>query len=116
MDRDLSPFAGENKASNFKTGRESLVTVDLFKRTNGTFYMRVSLRSDVKPNVLSRYEMDMDRYAGEKEFLDSVMVAGGALAEHQYTMYGDRHDPDECARAARELARDILHSQTISQG
>jgi hypothetical protein len=107
-DRDISKFAGENYKSNKDLGIQSLVTVDLFKRPNGTFFMRVSLRSDVKRTNISRYEIDLDRHTNESDFLREVEIAGGALAGHQSTLYGDQHDPSECAKAAREAAREIL--------
>lgn len=113
MDRDLSPFSGEDKDANRRTGRDSLVTVTLFQRPNKSFFMRLSLRSDVRPNVLTRYEIDLDKASSEAEFLRAVEIAGGAAAEHQCQMYGDRHDPDDCAKAAREAAAEILHSGQI---
>lgn len=103
-----SHFEGENKKSNFIVGRQSLVTVDVFKRPNGTHFMRVNLRSVIKPLLTSRYEIDMDKYTNESTFLAMVALAGGAIAERQCDLYGDRHDPDECAKAAQEAAREVL--------
>lgn len=110
MDNDLGPFGGENRKSNLLLGRQSLVTVDAFRRKNGSFFMRVQLRSDVKSNVISRYEVELDRYTDKRAFLRAVEIAGGALAEHQVETHKDRHDPGECAKVARELAESILNS------
>ena len=116
VDRDLTRFSGEHKESNRRLGTESLVTVDLFKRPNETFFMRVSLRSNVRPIIISRHEVDLDRYTGEREFLKMVLLDGGALAEHQDQTLGDSHDPAECAKAAVRAATEILHSQDIQVG
>lgn len=113
MDKDLSPFGGEDREANRKTGRDSLVTVTLFRRHNKTFFFRVSLRSDLNKKVISRYELDVDQYSSEAEFLSAIQIAGGALAEHQNVTYGDVHDPDECAKSARESAVEILHDDKI---
>ncbi len=92
-----------------KVGRDSQIVVDVFKRLNKTHFFRVSLRSIRQPKVITRYEVDVEQYNSESEFLKLCEVAGGAIAEHQCTNYGDRHDPDECAKAAREAAAELLH-------
>lgn len=112
MDKDLTPFAGEDKQKNKETGVESLVTVTLFQRPNSTFFVRVSLRSDIRKEVLSRFEVDLDGHGSEDDFLRAVEIAGGALAEHQHETYGDVHDPSDCAKAAKEAAYEILHGET----
>lgn len=103
-------FEGENYVNNSKLGTESLVTVDLFKRRNNTHFVRVSLRSDVRPEVITRSEIDMDKYTNEKEFLRVVGIAGAAIAESQDETYGDKHDPIECAKVAVEAASELLHN------
>ena len=101
-------FEGENYANNKRLGTQSLVTVDVFKRGNGTHFMRVSLRSVRKPEIISRYEVNLDKYTNEADFLGEVAIAGGALAERQCQMYLDTHDPTECAKAAREAAVEVF--------
>lgn len=108
VDKDLSRFSGENRKSNLDAGRQSLITVDLFKRPNNTFFMRVQLRSNVRPEILSRHEIDLDKHTNEADFIREVEIGAGALAEHQQVMYGDAHDPSECAKAAVEAAKEIL--------
>ena len=102
-------FEGENYANNRLLGVQSLVTVDLFKRPNDTHFVRVSLRSDVKPELITRSEIDMDRYTNQTDFLHTVYIAGAACAERQCEEYGDRHDPVECAKAASDAARELLN-------
>jgi hypothetical protein len=104
-------FRGENYENNKLLGTESLVTVDLFRRANQTFFLRVSLRSINKPSVISRHEIDIDRYPDQAACLNVVAAAGGALAEHQYEMYGDTHEPSECAKAAHEAAKEIFEGR-----
>lgn len=106
-----SHFEGENYANNQRLGRDTLVTVDLFRRRNGTHFMRVSLRSVMKPEIISRVECDMDKYTSERDFLREVGVACGALAERQNTQYGDGHDPSDCVKAGVQAASEVLHRQ-----
>ncbi len=89
-------------------GRDSLVTVDLFKRTNDTYYMIVKLRSVARPELISYYSVDLDKYTNERDFLYEVGVAGGALAERQNENYLDHHDPNECVKAAVEVAAELM--------
>ena len=106
--RGTTPYEGENKVSNKKVGRDTLVTVDLFKRLNGTHWVRVQIRSGRRPEILSRYECDMDKHTNEHDFLREVGIGAGALAERQNLLYLDNHDPNECVKAAVEVEADLL--------
>jgi hypothetical protein len=92
-----------------KVGKQSLVVCDLFKRLDDTYFMRVSLRSIRKPGIISRYEIDLDRYTNEKDFYKAIGIAAGGLAEKQCEEYGDPHDPSECVKAGIEAASELLH-------
>lgn len=102
----------DNKISKDRgvVGRDSLITVDLFKRINDTHYMVVKLRSVVRPELISYYSVDLDKHTSERDFLYEMGVAGGALAERQNELYLDHHDPAECVKAAVEVASDIMHN------
>jgi len=66
-------------------GHEREVVVDIFKRNvgpdKGTFFLRVSLRCPIKPHIITRYEIDLDRYSTERDFLNMVEIGGAAVAE-----------------------------------
>jgi len=101
-------YEGEH-VSERTAGISNRVVVAVFKRRNSTHFFRVSLRSISRPQILSRYELDVDTYTSERDFLKAVAIAGGALAEHGYNTYGDNHDPVEIAKAACQVASDLLH-------
>lgn len=61
--------------------------------------VRISLTSEVRPDVTSFAYRDPDARDLEYE----VCMAAGALAEHQCTVYGDKHNPDQLASAALKL-------------
>ena len=103
-----TPFEGENKDSNKRVGRDTLVTVDLFKRLNGTHWVRVQIRSGKRPEILSRFECDMDKHTNDHDFLREVGIGAGAIAERQNTLYLDHHDPTECVKAAVTAAAELL--------
>ena len=84
------------------------VHVVLMQRRNSTFFMRVRVRSHVKPLVWTEYEVDLDRYENERDFLKTVGIAAAAAVEHQYTTYGDKHNETEVIRAAIEAAVELM--------
>lgn len=105
-------FEGESERER-RVGRDAMVVVDIFKRNMGpdagTYFLRVSLRSQNRPNIITRHEIDLDRYSRESEFLREVEWGGGAIAERQVEVYGDRWDPAYVAKQAREAAYELLH-------
>ena len=105
-------FEGES-ARERKVGHESLVVVDIFKRNvgvdAGTYYLRVSLRCPINPNIITRYEIDLDKYNTEAEFLREVEIGGGAIAEAQCKNRGAQWDCEWVAKQARAAAVELLH-------
>ena len=105
-------FEGESERER-SVGHEREVVVDIFKRAlgpdAGTYYLRVSLRCPVNPNIITRYEIDLDRYSNETDFLNAVEVGGGAIAEAQCQNRGADWDCEYVARQAREAAKELLH-------
>lgn len=93
-----------------RVGIDSIVMVDLFRRPNGNHYMIVKLRSVMRPELISYYSADMDKYTNQLDFLKEVGIAGGALATRQNELYLDHHDPAECVKVAVEIASDIMHN------
>ena len=79
------------------------IEVGLFERPNRTRFYRVSLRSRLKPGRISQGSVEID--ADRIEY--QIQCMGGALAEHQYTQYGDSYDPDECAQLALEAYKEL---------
>lgn len=85
----------------------STVEVKLFKRTEGTGYLSVRLRSQVKQNVISFKDLDINEIGSERALADAAEIAGGALAEYQNEQYGDQHDSSQCAALAKETFTEL---------
>jgi hypothetical protein len=105
-------FEGESERER-KVGIDSMVVVDIFKRTvgidAGTYYLRVSLRCPVNTQIITRYEIDLDKYSTESEFLKAVEIGGGAIAEAQCVNRGAKWDCEFVAKQARAAAVELLH-------
>ncbi len=105
-------FEGESQRER-RVGVDDLVVVDIFKRTigidAGTYYLRVSLRCPVDPKIITRYEIDLDKYNTEAEFLREVEIGGGAIAEAQCEKRGAKWDCEYVAKQARAAAVELLH-------
>ncbi len=104
-------FEGESLREG-RVGIQEEVVVDLFKRVKGslvgTYFARVSLRSQVRFAKVYRSDVDMDRYTNESDFLNVVGVAGGALAEADNET-GASWDTEYVAKRARAAASELLH-------
>jgi len=105
-------FEGESQRER-KVGIDEIVVVDIFKRLigldAGTYYLRVSLRCPVNPQIITRYEIDLDKYNSEAEFLYEVEIGGGAIAEAQCKNRGAKWDCEWVAKQARAAAVELLH-------
>lgn len=105
-------FEGESERERH-VGHNTLVVVDIFKRLvgvdAGTYYLRVSLRCPVDPRIITRYEIDLDKYNTEAEFLKEVEWGGGAIAERQCEERGAKWDCEWVAKQARAAAVELLH-------
>ncbi len=105
-------FEGESERER-RVGIDSMVVVDIFKRIvgvdAGTYYLRVSLRCPVNPQIITRYEIDLDKYNSEREFLNEVEIGGGAIAEAQCENRGAKWDCEWVAKQARAAAVELLH-------
>lgn len=105
-------FDGESNRER-AVGNDTLVVVDIFKRMVGadvgTCYLRVSLRCPMDPRIITRYEIDLDKYNTESDFLKEVEIGGGAIAEAQCEKRGATWDCEFVARQARAAAVELLH-------
>lgn len=105
-------FEGESERER-SVGVDAVVVVDIFKRTvgidMGTHYLRVSLRCPIDTRIITRYEIDLDKYNTEAEFLRAVEVGGGAIAEAQCKNRGASWDCEWVAKQARAAAVELLH-------
>lgn len=105
-------FEGESERER-DVGNNTLVVVDIFKRNigpdAGTHYLRVSLRCPMDPRIITRYEIDLDKYSSEREFLDEVEKGGGLIAAAQCEKRGANWDCEWVAKQAREAAVELLH-------
>ncbi len=100
-------FAGESIREN-RVGVDREVEVTLFKRSGGTFFLRVSLGSQIKQGHLFRYDVDIDRYTNDADLFKQVAIAAGALAEKDITQYGATWDPEYVAKQAQAAAKELL--------
>jgi len=105
-------FDGESERER-NVGNNTLVIVDIFKRLvgldAGTYYLRVSLRCPIDSRIITRYEIDLDKYSTEAEFLREVEWGGGAIAERQCEKRGAQWDCEFVAKQARAAAVELLH-------
>lgn len=103
-------FEGESERER-KVGIDHEVVVDLFERQvgalKGTYFMRVSLRSQVRFAKIYRSDVDLDRYISESDFLNVVEISGGALAEAD-NEYGAKWDTEYVAKQARKAASELF--------
>ena len=91
-----------------RVGRDSPVTVSVYKRRDNTHFLRVAVASKIKPGHYNRYNVDLDRYINEGDFLKAVLIGAGAAAEDFCERYGDTLDPEEIAKEAASAARRCL--------
>jgi hypothetical protein len=101
-------FEGESERER-KVGVDELVVVDVFQRSDGTHYLRVSLRNPLKSNLITRAEADLDRHTNEADFLKNVTIMGGALAEDQCERHGAVWDCENVAKEARRAGALFLN-------
>jgi hypothetical protein len=117
-------FEGESKRER-RVGRDRAVVVDIFKRANNpykrvsdqtqpdmwkphSYFMRVSLRDPIRTDIITRYEIDIDRYQGERELLAEAFKGGGLVATAQIENRGATWDPNEIAKLAAEAMKELL--------
>ena len=78
--------------------------VQIWTRPDETFYVKVILRSEVKPNLLSSNQRDLSPTDMPKK----VAIMAGALAEYQCENFGDTHEPVIVAQYAMEAFNESL--------
>ena len=114
-------FEGESKRK-AAPDTETMVVVDIFKRglnpyaldqKPGTYFLRVSLPSrTVSPltatRLITRYEIDIDRYSTERELMEQAWRGGGLIAAKQVEDHGERWDPDFVASQAAAAMKELL--------
>ena len=86
---------------------DSKIEVALFRRKNNSGFLKVKLRSHMKPGLISFKDIELDSVGNKTEMARAVEIAGGALAEYQDEQYGDRHDPSDCAKLAKETFEEL---------
>lgn len=83
----------------------SRVQVVLCRYLTGVYFLRVRLESKrlaAAGKIWQHADLEFDRNIEKR-----VEAAGGALAEEQNELHFDKHDPSECARAAKEAWRKL---------
>lgn len=86
--------------------RDTNLELQLMQRPDKSLFIKVQLRSDVRPGVIA--QVSVDDQGAEDRTGQAVLAAGGALAEYLGRQYGDQLDADEVAREARELYRELI--------
>lgn len=109
-------FDGESRRER-RVGHDQEVVVDIFKRgldpnaldkKAGTYFMRVSLRNPIRPALITRYEIDIERYNNERELTAEAYKGGGIVAVKQVEEWGAKWDPDYVANQAAEAMKELL--------
>ncbi len=104
-------FEGESERER-KVGHDRMVVVDIFKRNlgpdAGTYFLRVSLRCPINPTIITRYQIDLDTYTNEADFLKAVEIGGGSIAERQCETRGAQWDCEYVAQQARKAASELF--------
>lgn len=108
-------FEGESQRER-TVGKSREVVVDVFKRgrnkyligSDTAYFLRVSLRCPIDPKIITRYEIDLDRYTTERELISQAMIGGGLVATAQIEKRGASWDPDHVAKQAAAAARELL--------
>ena len=120
-------FEGESKRER-RVGKDRQVVVDIIKRANNpyikpnsrdpkkaldtwkpnSYFMRVSLRDPIRTDIITRYEIDIDRYQSERELMAEAFKGGGLVATAQIENRGATWDPNEIAKLAAEAMKELL--------
>lgn len=110
-------FEGESRRER-GVGHDREVVVDIFKReanplaligtAAGTYFMRVSLRSAIRPDIITRFEIDVDRYTTERDLREQAYIGGGVVAEADNENRGAIWDCAYVAKQASEAAAELL--------
>lgn len=75
-------------------------------------FFDVRVKSNIRPLIWGTIEVDVNASRIEK----LIAAAAGAIAEQQNEDYGDRHNPDYCAKLAVEAYHDCLRKIELGEG
>lgn len=75
-------------------------------------FFDVRVKSNIRPLIWGTIEVDVNASRIEK----LIAAAAGAIAEQQNEAYGDRHNPDYCAKLAVEAYHDCLRKIELGEG
>lgn len=87
--------------------------LQLMQRSDQTIFIKVRLRSDVKPGVIA--QVNVNDQGAEDRTCQAVLAAGGALAEYLGENYGDQLSTDEVAREAKEMYKALVSEMREAQ-
>lgn len=86
------------------------IDLQVFKRKDGSHWIRVAFYSHVKPNNLLEAPVEC-KGKSEREMGFEIAVVCGAMAERLGELHNDQFDPERCAREGerkfQELMREI---------
>lgn len=80
------------------------VQIRALQRPDRSIYWELSVRSQVRPNLLRIGNIELER----RDQTAKVMVLAAAIAEELCEKYGDTLDPSTVAVTARDCYREIL--------
>lgn len=82
--------------------------LELYRRPDNTLYLRVRLRSIMKPGLWSNLQINMADHGTARK---RAGMAAEALAGYQAEMYSDPHDPAACVAATLRAYDRLVASQ-----
>ena len=80
--------------------------IKLMERPNASRFLKVRLRSIIKPQIIA--EIEVEDQGSESRTEQRVLASAGALTEHLEREYGDNYNADDIALEARELYREMM--------
>lgn len=109
-DFDINPDGTVDDNANISmVKKKDSVEVQIWFRPNDSRYVKVLVRSKVRPNLISSNQMDIDL----ENMKTKVAIMGGSLAEYQCERYMDTHDPSEVAKYAVEAYDEAILNEGI---
>ncbi len=95
----------DDNANIVMSKKSDSLEVQIWSRPDQSRYVKVLLRSKIKPELLSSNQMDLEPTSAMSA---KVSVMAGALAEYQCDVFGDSHEVMEIAHMAMDAFNGAL--------
>jgi hypothetical protein len=87
--------------------KDPRVTIQIYKRQNGSYWARCALYSHMKPNNLVEAPVEFTgKSMSDIEF--EIGVAFGAMAERLFALHNDNFDTEVCAREGAKKFNEVI--------